>query len=154
MSMSTRLLAASLIIPPLILLQQAFRLRAAYPVRHISPAFEISLRTDSPAVGMKSSTSWLRPDAGEEFTADVPAHLLQGDAPAEVIFARAFWGSWPLALESRLVRFLARNNIGSFGLRSGGLEGEKVAEAERVFAPKAKVIGGLVSVLVPRLHYF
>ena len=142
MSTSNRLLTAALLVPPLILLQQHLRLQSTYPTHRTTPSLEISPRSDNPA----TAPAWRRTHAGDEWTADVPrAWLGDGSTAPEVVFARAFWGSWPLRIEWSLVQFLARNNVGPFALREAQSAAAKERKAERDFEPGAQVIGGLVS---------
>ncbi|KAK4692139.1 hypothetical protein P7C70_g9194, partial [Phenoliferia sp. Uapishka_3] len=111
------------------------------------PTLEITSRSDSPALPLPPSTTWLAPQAGDQWTADLPRRFLTAADPGadasasmEIVFARAFWESWPLKLERRLVEFLVRIGVGPFKLREGGVDAK---EAVSNFGPKAKVIGGL-----------
>ncbi|KAJ7476690.1 hypothetical protein FB451DRAFT_1243773 [Mycena latifolia] len=123
------------------------RLLAAFPTLRVPPSMEISARADSPAFGMSGTgkEAWMRTHAGDMWTATIPRRLLQVSAKssAEVedevfVFARAFWGSWPLQLERRIVHTLARMGV-IFQMRGG----EVGREAEHRFVNTARILGGL-----------
>ncbi len=141
MATSNRLIVGTLIGVPLILLQQHLRLQSTYPTRRVTPSLEISSRSDAPAVGMNNSQTWLRTHAGDEWIAEVPKNLLVGNGktPPEVVFARAFWGSWPLKIERKLVHLLVRAKVGPFELRGGGIEGEEARNAEKELKTRCEV---------------
>lgn len=144
---SSRILAVALIIPPLLLLQQHLRLRAAFPTLPVPPSLEISTRTDSPALGMgPTPSSWLGTQAGDEWVAVVPRRWLAG-APLDVAFMRAFLGTWPLAIEKRMVRVLVKANISWFARREGAVEGEGKDDEEKDFVLGEPVLERLVSFL-------
>ncbi|KAJ7702034.1 hypothetical protein B0H14DRAFT_2648198 [Mycena olivaceomarginata] len=90
------------------------------------------------------------------FVATVPRQLLEHDNSEDtpvVVFARAFWDSWPLRIERRILHVLARLGV-LFQARGGHLE----AEGERSFIETARRLDGLFVVeaheapLVPLLH--
>ncbi|KAJ7165432.1 hypothetical protein C8R43DRAFT_1232534 [Mycena crocata] len=135
------------------------RLLAAYPTLRVPPALEISARRDKPAFGMsiqndsgstmKSANDtgepWMRTHAGDLYAATIPKRLLFNSAPEKygsdgplIAFARAFWGSWPLRLESHIVRTLARIGV-LFQLRGGHVGPRE----QNLFANTARILGGL-----------
>ncbi|KAJ7321869.1 hypothetical protein DFH08DRAFT_888805 [Mycena albidolilacea] len=124
------------------------RLSAAYPTLRVPPALEISPRHDWPAFGMtggnsdgRKMESWRHTHAGDMFVATVPRRLLEYDIPEDtplVVFARAFWGSWPLMIEKRIVHMLAR-----FGVLFQTRGGHVGAEGEHSFVETARILGGL-----------
>ncbi|KAJ7685879.1 hypothetical protein B0H17DRAFT_1073100 [Mycena rosella] len=126
---------------------QHLRLRAAYPTLRVPPAMEISARRDTPAFGMSSSTKelWMHTHAGDMWTATVPRRLLSqptcaadAEDPPEIVFARAFWSSWPLKIERRIVHALA--GMGTlFEMRGGAVD----PEGENRFVDTARILGGL-----------
>jgi hypothetical protein len=125
------------------------RLSAAYPTFHVPPALEISARHDWPALGMSGTNAngrktepWMQTHAGDMFVATVPRQLLEHDNSEDtplVVFARAFWDSWPLRIERRILHVLARLGV-LFQARGGHLE----AEGERSFIETARILDGLV----------
>ncbi|KAF7341211.1 hypothetical protein MVEN_01856500 [Mycena venus] len=129
------------------------RLSAAYPTHRVPPALEISARHDWPAFGMTGGNSdgskresWRQTHAGDMFVATVPRRLLEHDDPEDaplVVFARAFWESWPLMIEQRIVHMLAR-----FGVLFQTRGGHVGAEGERSFVETARILGGLFVVEV------
>ncbi|KAF8187574.1 hypothetical protein K438DRAFT_1936473 [Mycena galopus ATCC 62051] len=124
------------------------RLGAAYPTLRVPPALEISLRHDWPAFGMtggnsdsRKMESWRQTHAGDMFVATVPRRLLEHNISEDtplVVFAHAFWGSWPLMVERRIVHILARFGV-LFQIRGGDVG----AEGERSFLETARILGGL-----------
>ncbi|KAK7038433.1 hypothetical protein R3P38DRAFT_3475407 [Favolaschia claudopus] len=127
------------------------RLFATYPSLPVPPAYEIAARKDRPAFGRNGFNSqdttekeqWILPHAGHMLAATVPQQLLQGkqetaeDTPV-IVFARAFWDTWPLRIERRIVHVLDRIGL-LFQLR-GGLVG---AVEEHNFVETARILGGL-----------
>lgn len=112
MAPSARLLWLSLLpLPPLLYDQY---LRSLYPTRPVSPALEIARRTDRPVGHLPPRAKagppeWAPCAAGDCWTALVPRVWLtrQSENPTvglETVFARAFWNSWPLALEAGILR--------------------------------------------------
>ncbi|KAF8178361.1 hypothetical protein K438DRAFT_1769552 [Mycena galopus ATCC 62051] len=130
------------------ILQYHRRLGAAYPTLRVPPALEISLRHDWPTFGMtggnsdsRKMESWRQTHAGDMFVATVPRRLLEHNISEDtplVVFACAFWGSWPLMVERHIVHILARFVV-LFQIRGGDVG----AEAERSFLETARILGGL-----------
>ncbi|KAJ7438004.1 hypothetical protein B0H11DRAFT_2105969 [Mycena galericulata] len=144
------------------------RLQRAYPTLRVPPALEISARRDKPAFGMSTldynaapSTTgsrsvhdpeienehWMRTDAGDMWAATVPRCLLSStpedlrDGPL-VAFSRAFWGTWPLRVERRIVHALARLGV-LFQLRGGQMDAGAESLGEEKFAETSRILGGL-----------
>jgi len=143
-------LSLALLIPfPLFLLQQHFRLLSLYPTHRVSPSLEISTRSDQPG---KPTFQWFQPTSGDQWTADVPRHWLSypEDKTREeflaTAFARAFWRSWALRLEERVMRHVIGIERGPFAFHKYGED--NVGE----FEVGQKVLGGLVR--TPSLHSF
>ncbi|KAJ7023845.1 hypothetical protein C8F04DRAFT_1133444 [Mycena alexandri] len=149
------LLVCSLPIPLLagVIYHQHRRLATTYPTLRVPPSLEISARRDKPAFGMSgvndtplaAKETWLHTPGGDMWTATVPRRLLTSrsedarDGPL-IAFARAFWSSWPLKIERRIVTALARMGI-LFQTRSGA--SHVSVEEERKFVEKAQILGGL-----------
>ncbi|KAJ7114954.1 hypothetical protein C8R44DRAFT_881006 [Mycena epipterygia] len=121
------------------------RLLALYPTLRIPPSLEISARRDKPAFGMTGSgagEAWMRTHAGDMWVATIPRRLLTSTSTSDdqplITFARAFWSSWPLQIERRIVGTLARLGI-LFGIRGTDVG----AEGESRFVERAKILGGL-----------
>ncbi|KAJ6579228.1 hypothetical protein DFH09DRAFT_339215 [Mycena vulgaris] len=129
------------------------RLQASYPTLRVPPAFEISARRDKPAFGMSGlnggstsgvkSETWMSTHAGDMWTATVQRRLLSSDPDDAadgplIVFARAFWSSWPLQIERRIVQGLARMGV-LFQLRGGNVGPEE----EHKFVNTARILGGL-----------
>ncbi|KAF8214383.1 hypothetical protein K438DRAFT_1750435 [Mycena galopus ATCC 62051] len=135
------------------------RLGAAYPTLRVPPALEISLRHDWPAFGMtggnsdsRKMESWRQTHAGDMFVATVPRRLLEHNISEDtplVVFARAFWGSWPLMVERRIVHILARFGV-LFQLRGG----DAGAEGERSFLETARILESLRKSRMSRMRLF
>jgi hypothetical protein len=158
--MPTRMLLPLLsIIPPAFLYQQHLRLLASYPTLVVPPLLDISRRADKPEVGMDplSGEDWRGCHAGDAWSAVVPRRLLVGHALHEssltaeggkedlaLAWARAFWGTWPLALERNIIKLFVSTGLAPFELRKGK-EGTTEVDA-RNFARGAKVLDGLVSI--------
>ncbi|KAM0752976.1 hypothetical protein T439DRAFT_323593 [Meredithblackwellia eburnea MCA 4105] len=144
---STRLVAVAIIaVPPLILLQQHLRLSSLYPTEMVTSALEISKRKDKPAIGMGPDKSrFLTTHAGDEWSVLVPRRLVSDNngTPPETIFARAYWDSWPLALEHRIMNVLFATGLGPFKARKSAGSSEHEIEEERKFTPGTAVLGGL-----------
>ncbi|KAJ7615340.1 hypothetical protein FB45DRAFT_935441, partial [Roridomyces roridus] len=92
---------------------------------------------------------WLRTHAGDMWAVSVPRHYLfpppsesmattEADPPL-TLFARAFWGTWPLRIERYILSAVARAGF-IFDLRKGGADID--LEGERRFVEKAKILGG------------
>ncbi|ORY89281.1 hypothetical protein BCR35DRAFT_350291 [Leucosporidium creatinivorum] len=156
--MPTRMLLPLLsLIPPAVLYQQHLRLLAAYPTLVVPSHLDISRRRDKPEVGMDrlSGEDWRGCHAGDAWSAVVPRRLLAGHGLREgsspttasgkddlaLAWARAFWGTWPLALERNIMKLLVSTGVGPFELRKGK-EGTTEVDA-RNFAQGAKVLDGL-----------
>ncbi|KAJ7745803.1 hypothetical protein DFH07DRAFT_963160 [Mycena maculata] len=136
-----------------IMYYQHRRLQNAYPTLRVPPSLEISARRDRPAFGMSglndaSTTSgpgepWMRTHAGDMWAVTVPQRILSStaedasDGPL-VVFARAFWSSWPLRIERRIVHPLANAGI-IFHTRKGDVG----RDGERQFINTARILGGL-----------
>lgn len=106
-----------------------------------------------------SGEDWRDCHAGDAWSAVVPRRLLAGHGLPEggsttkgevddlaLAWARAFWGTWPLALERSVMKLLVSIGVGPFELRKGK-EGATEVDA-RNFARGAEVLDGLVSVHV------
>ncbi|KAJ7759700.1 hypothetical protein B0H14DRAFT_3165865 [Mycena olivaceomarginata] len=129
-------------------LRERYRLSKTGRYESVSIALEISPRHDWPAFGMTGGNSdgrkvesWRHTHAGDMFVATVPRRLLEYDIPADtplVVFARAFWGSWPLMIEKRIVHILAR-----FGVLFQTRGGHVGAEGQHSFVETARILGGL-----------
>ncbi|KAJ7737087.1 hypothetical protein B0H16DRAFT_1891737, partial [Mycena metata] len=137
-----------------VIYHQHRRLSTTYPTLRVPPTLEISARQDKPAFGMSSmndtslaaNEAWLHTPGGNMWTATVPRRLLTSRAEDArngplIAFARAFWSSWPLQIERRLVSVFARIGI-LFQIR-GAANPAVSLEEERTFVEKAQILGGL-----------
>jgi hypothetical protein len=146
-SISTPLLSLALLAPfPIFFVQEHFRLISLYPTQRVSSALEIFALSDQPA---KPNSQWLQPAAGDQWTADVPRRWLSrpeeaGEGDLATVFATAFWGSWALKLEERIMRQVIGTGRGPFAYRTH-VEGN--AEATGEFDVGQGVLDGLVRIL-------
>ncbi|KAJ7663500.1 hypothetical protein B0H17DRAFT_309737 [Mycena rosella] len=124
------------------------RLLASYPTLRVPRSMEISARRDIPAFGISGANkTWLRTHAGDMWAATVPRRLLSSNSAPDsedtllLVFARAFFGTWPLRLERHLLGALARMGIlyESRGAHVGH-------EGEHRLVNGARVLGGLAVV--------
>lgn len=103
-----------------------------------------------------SGEDWRDCRAGDAWSVVIPRRFLLGHGLAEgsesndggkedlaLAWARAFWGTWPLALERNIMKLLVSTGVGPFELRKGK-EGTTEVDA-RNFARGALVLDGLVS---------
>ncbi|KAJ7633638.1 hypothetical protein DFH06DRAFT_1437642 [Mycena polygramma] len=132
---------------------QHWRLQSKYPTLRVPPALEISARSDTPAFGMTGHNDpslnpntngtgepWLRTNAGDMWAVTVPRRLVSSTNDGALVeFARAFWSSWPLRIERRIVVTLARAGI-LFHTRTGENVGD---EGKRQFTKTAPILDGL-----------
>lgn len=128
------------------------RLQSAYPTLRVPPSLEISARCDRPAFGMSNLNNnptgskaagepWMHTHAGDMWTATVPRRFVSdaSDSPL-ILFARAFWSSWPLRIERRILHALER--LGLLFQTRGGHVGP---DGERRFLNTARILDGFVS---------
>jgi hypothetical protein len=143
---SRPLLSLALLVPfPVFLVQQHFRLLSLYPTQRVSSALEIVARSDQPA---KPNSQWLQPTAGDQWTVDVPRRWISrpeeaGKGDLATVFATAFWGSWALNLEERIMRVVIGTGRGPFAYRTH-VEGN--GEAKGKFDIGQGLLGGLVRI--------
>ncbi|KAJ6450578.1 hypothetical protein C8R47DRAFT_1204677 [Mycena vitilis] len=127
------------------------RLQRKYPTLRVPPALEISARTDNPAFGIAGhddpslnqgpGKSWLRPHAGDMWAVTVPRRLVSSTTDGALAeFAGAFWASWPLQIERRVLTTLAHAGISLFNTRTGGNVAD---EGKRQFTTTAPMLDGL-----------
>ncbi|CAK5262498.1 unnamed protein product [Mycena citricolor] len=118
-----------------VLYYQHIRLSAKYPTRRIPPHLELSAQSLS-GTAPASGGAWKAAHAGDTWTAQVPRRLVltaaaraggeesesagEADDDLAVGFARAFWGSWWLRLEPRIIDVLEGVlRLGVFSRREG-----------------------------------
>ncbi|KAJ7662872.1 hypothetical protein B0H17DRAFT_1211860 [Mycena rosella] len=94
------------------------RLLASYPTLRVPPSMEVSARRDTPAFGISGANeTWLSTHAGDMWAATVSRQLLSSNSAPNsedsllLVFARAFFGTWPLRLERHLLGALAHMRI-------------------------------------------
>ncbi|CAK5262775.1 unnamed protein product [Mycena citricolor] len=136
-----------------VLYYQHIRLSAKYPTRRIPPHLELSAQSLS-GTAPASGGAWKAAHAGDTWTAQVPRRLVltaaaraggeesesagEADDDLAVGFARAFWGSWWLRLEPRIIDVLEGVlRLGVFSRREGS-RGEHPAG----FVPGEQVMTG------------
>ncbi|KAJ7088831.1 hypothetical protein B0H15DRAFT_840904 [Mycena belliarum] len=123
------------------------RLLVAYPTHRIPPPMEVSARRDTPAFGILGSgkEAWKIPHAGDMWTATVPRRLLAPKSPGTdselLAFARAFWSTWPLQIERRVMHLLAL--LWPFEMFQTHRGGEVGRNGEHNFVDTAPILDGL-----------
>jgi hypothetical protein len=153
MSRSYILLTCSTI-PFLVLYQQHRRLARLYPTTPVPQHLDVAQRSDKPAVGMDpaSGESWRPYQASDAWHVDIPRTAFRQqqhsgkarevEVEPVVTFARAFWGSWPLVLEKRIMQALIGLGIGPFAFRQGSYVCPAIEEND--FRPGTGLVGNLV----------
>lgn len=158
----TKLLAAALILPlPLFLVQQHLHLLALYPTQPVTPLLEIARRKDQPNTGMgKDPSNWIPPSAGDQWTAVIPREWLvkggcETDGKLVNAFATAFWNTWPLRLELKLMQAMIGLGVGPFEFRGAKDSMSSLGAVEDApFCPGALLVGGLVRFTLASITHF
>jgi hypothetical protein len=96
---------------------------------------------NNPTGSKAAGEPWMHTHAGDMWTATVPRRFVSdaSDSPL-IVFARAFWGSWPFRIERRILHAL--ECLGILFQTRGGYVGP---DGERKFLNTACILDGFVS---------
>ncbi|KAK8844598.1 hypothetical protein IAR55_006445 [Kwoniella newhampshirensis] len=111
------LLAATAVLTTSYLYYQQHRLSTLYPTYPIPSSLDPVNRSDNPF----TTPNWMKSDAGDLWYFRTPRKVLRDDKAQSTTthtreeldsWTKAFWGSWPLKVEGRIIGLLTRFGLG------------------------------------------